>query len=175
MEETIPCILHGCHLARELEANLQTLIEQPNSLSRYCEEITEIFHRATDLLRQQPQQSQSEICLRSAIRPVNAEMTMGRRDVADPETSTRFGGSAGEFQATDASNRSSNSQRWRRRWDSCMALSLSLMRTRHTHMNFHIRIVFLLRILKNIIAPIFRTDGWDYIPNLNRTYSHFKI
>lgn len=114
MEETISCILHGCHLTRELEANLQTLMEQPNSLSKYCEDITEIFHNATDLLRQQPQQSQSEICLRSAIRPVT-EMRMGGRDIADPGTPTRFGGSAGEFQASDASNRSSNSQRLRRR------------------------------------------------------------
>ncbi|XP_059669326.1 WRKY transcription factor 55-like [Cornus florida] len=54
MEETISLIFHGCNLARDLESNLPNLANQPNILSKSCNEITQIFRNARDRLNADP-------------------------------------------------------------------------------------------------------------------------
>lgn len=43
MEETRGIIRRGCILARELEENLENVANQPEILSRYCDEIVGVF------------------------------------------------------------------------------------------------------------------------------------
>ncbi|KAF9598847.1 hypothetical protein IFM89_031967 [Coptis chinensis] len=53
MEETLSLIIHGCELARHLEANLPHLSNQPNYLyvlSNFCGEISRVFKSASDRL-----------------------------------------------------------------------------------------------------------------------------
>ncbi|GMY08289.1 WRKY transcription factor 55 [Fagus crenata] len=52
MEETNPISLiqKGCKLARELEVNLQNLTDQPNMISKSCDEIIQVFGTAKERL-----------------------------------------------------------------------------------------------------------------------------
>ncbi|KAJ8647794.1 hypothetical protein MRB53_000817 [Persea americana] len=51
--EALSSILHGCELAKQLQTNLPTLANQPNSLLSSCEEITRAFNKAMILLNPQ--------------------------------------------------------------------------------------------------------------------------
>ncbi|EOY20176.1 hypothetical protein QUC31_005789 [Theobroma cacao] len=71
MEETFSLMLHGCKLAKDLESNLGNLANQPEILSKSCDDIVKVFAAAkerlnadqdpalfTQLLRQSPSSSQ---------------------------------------------------------------------------------------------------------------------
>ncbi|XVF24312.1 hypothetical protein REPUB_Repub13aG0116900 [Reevesia pubescens] len=48
MEETFSLILHGCKLAKDLESNLANLANQPEILSKSCDDIIKIFGTAKE-------------------------------------------------------------------------------------------------------------------------------
>ncbi|KAF5467540.1 hypothetical protein F2P56_017357 [Juglans regia] len=50
MEEIVSLILLGCKLARELESNLPNLADQPNLLSKSCDEVIKVFRTAKERL-----------------------------------------------------------------------------------------------------------------------------
>ncbi|KAJ4979630.1 hypothetical protein NE237_010410 [Protea cynaroides] len=51
MEEILSLIFHGCKLTRDLESNLQSLINNPSLLASSCEDIVMAFSRASDRLK----------------------------------------------------------------------------------------------------------------------------
>ncbi|KAK9283330.1 hypothetical protein L1049_011569 [Liquidambar formosana] len=50
MEETIPLIIQGCQLAKVLESNLPNLANQPDVLSKSCDDIIRLFINAKERL-----------------------------------------------------------------------------------------------------------------------------
>ncbi|KAJ6762280.1 WRKY TRANSCRIPTION FACTOR 55 [Salix koriyanagi] len=50
MDDTVSLILHGCKLAEELALNLANLANQPENLSKSCEEIIRVFADAKERL-----------------------------------------------------------------------------------------------------------------------------
>ncbi|KAJ6744583.1 WRKY TRANSCRIPTION FACTOR 21-RELATED [Salix purpurea] len=50
MDDTVSLILHGCKLAEELALNLANLANQPENLSKSCEEIIRVFAGAKERL-----------------------------------------------------------------------------------------------------------------------------
>ncbi|XWS56934.1 hypothetical protein CRYUN_Cryun09bG0128100 [Craigia yunnanensis] len=53
MEDTFSLILHGCNLAKDLESNLGNLANQPEILSKSCDDIINIFATAKERLNAQ--------------------------------------------------------------------------------------------------------------------------
>ncbi|XWS08385.1 hypothetical protein CRYUN_Cryun41cG0075200 [Craigia yunnanensis] len=53
MEDTFSLILHGCKLAKDLESNLGNLANQPDILSKSCDNIIKIFANAKERLNAQ--------------------------------------------------------------------------------------------------------------------------
>lgn len=50
MEEIFSLILNGCKLAKDLEANLPNIANQPETISRSCDEIIKSFYAAKERL-----------------------------------------------------------------------------------------------------------------------------
>ncbi|KAJ6297110.1 hypothetical protein OIU78_022772 [Salix suchowensis] len=50
MDDTVSLILHGCKLAEDLALNLANLANQPENLSKSCEEIIRVFADAKERL-----------------------------------------------------------------------------------------------------------------------------
>lgn len=50
MDETISLIFHGCKLVKDLESSLPNLANQPESLSKLCDDIIRVFINARERL-----------------------------------------------------------------------------------------------------------------------------
>ncbi|KAF9670392.1 hypothetical protein SADUNF_Sadunf13G0063500 [Salix dunnii] len=59
MDETISLILHGCKLAKDLELNVANLANQPEALSKLCEDIIRVFINARERLNVHQQETTS--------------------------------------------------------------------------------------------------------------------